>query len=185
MNYYSSSPAPRVLEAPTSPLAPVQGHPCERVARHNYDKNRPSTGCGPEARRLGGVRPRQGGGRPRVGKALPRPGGFVPRQVIPLGGFWRSYPWAVSGGHTPGRSLEVIPLGTSWRSYPWASSGGHTPGHSLEVIPLSGRGGPLVDGFPLRIPEDRANALSFVVCICPKIALSAILQCVPTRPPPA
>ena len=49
--------------------------------------------------------------------------------------------------------MEVIPLGTLWRSYPMFEGGGG------------------VDGFPLRIPEDRANALSFVVCICPKIGV--------------
>ena len=110
--------------------------------------------------RLGGVLPLLGGARPRLRGVLPRPGGVLPRQVIPLGGLWRSYPWALSGGHTPGQSLTVIPLGTVWRSYPWAASGGHTP--------VRKGGGPPVDRFPSTIPEDRANALSFVVCICPK-----------------
>ena len=87
-------------------------------------------------RQRGEVRPRLGEVRPRLGGVRPHLGGVRPRQVIPLGGLWRSYPWALCGGHTPGRCVEVIPLGGLWRSYPWAVSGGHTPGRTLRVIPL-------------------------------------------------
>ena len=50
-------------------------------------------------------------------------------------GLWRSYNWTVSGGRTPGRSLEVISdglsldvtsLGSHWKIHLWAASGGHT-----------------------------------------------------------
>ena len=55
-------------------------------------------------------------------------------------------------------------MGILWSSYHQAASAGHTPVR---------KGGGAVDGFPLRIPEHRANALCFVVCICPKEVLKS------------